>query len=582
MSNPRSSTLAIAILFVCAFASRSVGAERVEWQHPALELFFTGASDSGERARIDLCFETQAGFSEATTRVESPRYRRAWGPWVDCVLVGVDRHRVLRASAVSGPACFSVIVARDATALELEIEGRRAQFDTEAWLAVPLQAAPRPKAAPSPKATPAPELTLSPNAPAPEPSVPVEDPWGSLEQELEEELEDEPSAPASAPLGPQVVLLDERTVEGAAPPLAREQIVGVRLRAKNVGQETAHSVMAWIEPASGVVPAQDAASRIDLGELAPGAEREFVYRCYADRSAASLSFQVTLDHAGGRGAASVVNVPLAGATPTPPVSDVDRSVPRSREPRPSALAVVFGVETLTHGPPATFAAADAKAASRYFQDALGIPAERVELLLDGEATLGQLQRVFGKDGWLARRSTPDSEIFVYFAGHGMAELEKFTPYLLPADADPDYLRQTAFPLDAMMELLAALGARRTTLFLDVCFTGLSREGESLLTDARPLVLEQASRAPAGISVYSAGSRGQIASALAEQGHGLFSYYLFKGLGGEADLDRDRRVVAAELKSYLEDQVPRAAQALDREQFPSIVLEDPELVLVQLP
>ncbi len=594
MSNPRSALWAVAILLVCVFASRPVEArERVEWQHPALELYFTGVSDAGERARIELCIETQPGFSEATTRVESPRYRRAWGPWVDCVLVGIERHRALRASAVTGPACFSVLVAQDATAIELEIEGRRVQVEIEDWLAGPRAAAPPAKTPPTNRPPT--------SAPPTEPSIPVEDPWGrepiALEAELEEELQDElqddpapddpsaddPSASSAAAIGPDVVLLDERTVEGAAPPLAREQIVGVRLRAKNVSQETAHSVMAWIEPGRGVVPAQDAASRIDLGELAPGAEREFVYRCYADRSAATLSFQVTLDHAGARGTAAVVSVPLADTTPAPPpVSDVDRSVPRSSTSRPSALAVVFGVETLAHGPPATFAAADAKTAARYFQDALGIPPERIELLLDREVTLGQLQRIFGKDGWLARRSAPDTEIFVYFAGHGMAELEKFTPYLLPSDGDPDYLRQTAFPLDEMMDRIAALGAQRTTLFLDVCFAGLTREGAALLEDARPLVVEQASRAPSGLSVYSAGSRGQIASALAEQGHGLFSYYLFKGLGGDADLDHDRRILARELSSYLEDQVPRAAQMLDREQFPSIVLDEPELVLVELP
>jgi hypothetical protein len=585
MSHPRSA-LALVFVATCALLCAEAG-ERTHWEHPALELFLEGVSDSGGRARVDLCFETKEGFNEATTSVASPRYRRAWGAWADCVLVGVDRHRSLRVSATSGPACFAVLVPPDATALEIEIESRRVQLDIEPWLAAPRVSAPtKPRPTPAPLAEP----------PSGEPSVPVEDPWYrkpiDLEEELENELQSEqevepadtsaPTTSAEAPKGAQVVLLEERSLEGATGPLARDHVVAVRLRAKNVGQETAHSVMAWIEPGSGVVPAQDAASRIDLGELAPGAVSEFVYRCYADRSAEALSFQVTLDHAGGRGTASVVSFPIAESKPPRPASDVDQSVPRSLESRPQALAVVFGVETMTHGPPATFAAADAKTAARYFQEALGIPRDRIELLLDAEVTLGQLQRIFGKDGWLARRSTPDTEIFIYFAGHGMAALDKFTPYLLPADGDPDYLEQTAFPLDAMMDMLDALGARRTTLFLDVCFAGRSREGAALLENARPLVVEQASRAPSGISVYSAGSKSQIASALADQGHGLFSYYLFRGLGGEADRDGDKRIVALELKGYLEEQVPRAARALDREQFPSVVLDDPELVLVRLP
>ena len=44
----------------------------------------------------------------------------------------------------------------------------------------------------------------------------------------------------------------------------------------------------------------------------------------------------------------------------------------------------------------------------------------------------------------------------------------------------------------------------------------------------------------------------------------------------------RRVLASELKSYLEDAVPRVALSLDREQTPGIVLADPDQVLVQLP
>jgi hypothetical protein len=244
--------------------------------------------------------------------------------------------------------------------------------------------------------------------------------------------------------------------------------------------------------------------------------------------------------------------------------------------------VILGVGHYLKAPQATFAAADAKTAGRYFEQLLGIPGSRIELLLDGEVTLGQMQRIFGADGWLARRVSPDSEIFVFFAGHGMAELETFSPYLLPADADPDYLRQTAFSLDRLIEMAASLGARRTTLFLDACFGGRSREGAGLLEDGRPLLVEQTPRVPVGLSIFSAGSAGQVVSALEEKGHGLFSYLLFKGLAGDADLDHDRRVLASELRSYLEDAVPRTAMSLDREQTPGIALAEPEQVLVQLP
>ena len=58
----------------------------------------------------------------------------------------------------------------------------------------------------------------------------------------------------------------------------------------------------------------------------------------------------------------------------------------------------------------------------------------------------------------------------------------------------------------------------------------------------------------------------------EQGrHGLFTYYLLKGLGGTADKDRDGFVAVGELFDYLRTQVSKTAKAkYGNEQEPSCV------------
>jgi uncharacterized caspase-like protein len=175
-----------------------------------------------------------------------------------------------------------------------------------------------------------------------------------------------------------------------------------------------------------------------------------------------------------------------------------------------------------------------------------------------------------------------TEVFVFFAGHGVADWNAGVPYLIPNDGDLNYLPQTAYPLDLVVERLASLDARHVTVFLDACFSGLSREGQSLIDDARPLVLVPVRRTASGVSLFSAAQGNELASALDEQGHGLFSYYLFKGLAGAADLDQDRNVTDGELKHFLEEQIPRAAAQLDREQSPSIFLHRAGQILVQLP
>ena len=376
--------------------------ERIPWPHPSLELHRSAVHRDGNHLSMEFCVEPKEGVPEGITSIGYPKYQTPWGRWLDCPIAGLDMHRPLHVSAQDGPACFSVLVAADATAVELR-------------------------------------------------------------------------------LGPRLL-------------------------------------------------------EIPVGPLPD--------------STASM--------------------------------DVVHALGTSLSARPNGLAVVLGVERYAKIPEASFAAADATTAALYFEKVLGIPSTRIARVLDGEATLGEMQRIFGPDGWLARRVVPDSEIFVFFAGHGTAELETFSPYLLPADGDPEYLRQTALSLDRLIEMVASLSARRTTLFLDACFSGLTREGSALVEDSRPLVVERVPRAPAGLSIFSAGSRGQRVSALEAEGHGVFSYLLFKGVAGAADLDHDRRVLASELKAYLEDAVPRAALSLDREQSPGIVLADPDEVLVQLP
>jgi hypothetical protein len=427
----------------------------------------------------------------------------------------------------------------------------------------------------------------------------IQEPFGHDAAPLELEV-----VTRSAPL-PALMLTDDFLVEGNRLPVPRDTIVTVHLRVRNEGQGAARDVVAEVSTGEGVYPAHDTEERFELGDLRPGEVGELVYRCYANQHAEQLALRVELRHAraGSSSTSSLVTLPLAESSsvarivrvqpdpppertlappPMPLTSDVDRFVPHSDSRRPDALAVVLGVEEYLQAPAATYSAEDARTAARYFEHALGIPAQRIQLLLNEDVTLGQLHRIFGRDGWLARRVDHETEVFVFFAGHGVSSTDAFDPYLIPADGDLNYIRQTGFPLDLLIDSLAALGARSSMVFLDACFSGITRDGRTLFEGSRPLVISPVREQLAGVSVFSAAKGTQIAGSLDEQGHGLFSYYLFKGLGGAADLDRDSRIHAGELRLYLEETVPRAAADLDREQTPSIFLAGDDPVLVELP
>ena len=71
---------------------------------------------------------------------------------------------------------------------------------------------------------------------------------------------------------------------------------------------------------------------------------------------------------------------------------------------------------------------------------------------------------------------------------------------------------------------------------------------------------------------------QISSGLKEAKHGIFSYYLMKGLEGKADQNSDKKITNGELLDYMNEQVAMKAAELGRQQNPSLA-GDPNKVLM---
>lgn len=83
-----------------------------------------------------------------------------------------------------------------------------------------------------------------------------------------------------------------------------------------------------------------------------------------------------------------------------------------------------------------------------------------------------------------------------------------------------------------------------------------------------------------LTVFSASSGTQISSGYPDKKHGLFTYFLLKGLRGEADANQDKTLTMAELESYLKDNVGKAAGLLDLEQIPQVRSRDKAKVIVR--
>ena len=263
--------------------------------------------------------------------------------------------------------------------------------------------------------------------------------------------------------------------------------------------------------------------------------------------------------------------------PDQTLTDVDLP-PKTKMSNPDALAVVIGVESYQYVPDATYAYNDAEVFREYLAETLGMKRQRVKLAINSKATQAEFSKLLGPNGWLARNIVQGkSDVVVYFSGHGIASPDAKSSGLLPFDVDPNYA--IGLPLEQLYADLSGMGARTVTVFLDACFTGQTRDETMLIANARPIVVRPVQEAiPSNISVVSAASGSQISGALKDKEHGLFTYYLLKGMGGDADVNKDRFVTLGEIESFVSTKVREQAALDGRDQTPQLK-GDPNNVLV---
>ena len=276
--------------------------------------------------------------------------------------------------------------------------------------------------------------------------------------------------------------------------------------------------------------------------------------------------------------------PLA-TTPVAPlpsvaVVDVEKKIPKG-EKNPNAYAVVFGIEQYKNVSSVTYARRDAYWMREYFAKTLGVPEENIYYKTDIDAGKAEFDKVFSQGGWLDKRiGDGRSDLYIYYAGHGAPDFNSRTAFLIPYDGDPNYASQTGYSIDKMTANLSQLEARSVTVFLDACFSGANRENEILLAGARPVFLDVNTAVAANVTLFSAASGNQISSSWAEKQHGIFSYWLMKGMQGSADANRDNRLTVEELGGFIRNNVSKTAGKLDREQTPVLQTMDREKILVK--
>jgi len=248
------------------------------------------------------------------------------------------------------------------------------------------------------------------------------------------------------------------------------------------------------------------------------------------------------------------------------IRELYRALPPAPE-NPAAIAVIIGNGAYDNLPAAETARNDAGAMYFFLTEHLGFRQDRIIDLRD--ARRADFERVFGpvpgSDGELARlvRAQPDTQVIVYYSGHGATNSSHSETYLLPADAEPYREERSGYPLSTLYANLAALKAKSVLLLLESAYG--RDHGAYVLPPNLPETTSTAlpPQPLSTVTALVAADRGQRTLIDTSYDIGLFTRYLIEGLAGSADLypvgNGDGAVDGAELYVYTAAMVRLAAR-----------------------
>lgn len=368
------------------------------------------------------------------------------------------------------------------------------------------------------------------------------------------------------------------------------EVVNVLVQVANRGAGPASDVAALLRLGDNVFLAEGSQKRFELGLLPPDGQATIQFQIYTNRRAVAIPVFLTITerHRQYGLVDEPLNLPFnqpvrtirdvtvaakrrSGGPPAPRsrlTADVETGIPRGRDERPGAVALIIANRSYRHPdvPDVTFAHRDAAYFRQYLIETLGYREENIILVED--ATLAAFRTALER---LINAASDDHDAFFYYTGHGAPDLTSKEGYFVPVDTDPDYVKVGGVSLSEFYAALGRVEARMLTVVIDACFSGVSHQG-MLLQNASPIVLEvdPQSQLPGHVLAFTSSSGTEISSWYPEQQHGLYTYYFLSGLKGYADTDGDRNLTIGELQAYLAKQVPYMARRLyNRTQTPQL-------------
>ena len=150
-------------------------------------------------------------------------------------------------------------------------------------------------------------------------------------------------------------------------------------------------------------------------------------------------------------------------------------------------AVIVGAEDYVFVEDIPGARRNAEDWHAYLTDTLGVPAERVALLRDQEATVEELRAAAASK---AAEVGPGGTLWFVFIGHGAPSKDGKDGLLVGSDArqSPNSLYARSLPRAELLSIISKGKHARAVVVVDACFSGKSPAGDPLVKGLQPLRL----------------------------------------------------------------------------------------------
>ncbi|WP_447602025.1 caspase family protein [Nitrospira sp. Nam80] len=311
--------------------------------------------------------------------------------------------------------------------------------------------------------------------------------------------------------------------------------------------------------------AQFPATTLPVGRLEPGESKslDFVATLPQSIRAQQAELKVTVVDGTTRAASPEQNLPVTLRSTGLVLGDVD-DVPAAsafRQPHNYVISVGLSAYRDQGLPARKYASQDAEMMATYFKSLGGVPASNIRVLQDSKALRPDIEEALLD--WLPSRVTRDSTVMFYFAGQALVTPTGDT-FLIPYEGSLTATTRL-YSLKDLEAALTRLKVRQTLFIFDgsVLKPEADRQGKS------PSPQWQVSN---GSLIRLIGTTGTGKSFESDKlRHGIYTYYLLRGLRGEADTDRNGEVTIRELTLYVNDKVlPAARASFHQDQRPQVI------------